>query len=117
MNKMHLHAITVNDYIAAYANPISGKVGDLLRMGRNDDEWPGWVWCTGPDGREGWVPEAYIDIGPPARLRLNYDARELSVQLGETLEILFSQSGWHYARRASGECGWVPENVVQIMEG
>ena len=109
------NAFVSHDYTAAYSDPISGKAGDPLILGRRDDEWSGWIWCTTANGREGWVPEAYIDTGPPASLRRDYDARELSVRAGETLEILFSQSGWHYARRSSGNCGWVPENILQIV--
>lgn len=39
---------------------VPGKVTDIV----------GWVWCTGPDGKSGWVPEAWIDrTSQPWRLR------------------------------------------------
>jgi len=32
------------------------RAGDPVTVGRRDTTWPEYVWCTGPDGRSGWVP-------------------------------------------------------------
>jgi hypothetical protein len=34
--------------------------GEEVTVGRRDDEWPAFVWCTTGAGEEGWVPERYL---------------------------------------------------------
>jgi hypothetical protein len=50
---------------ASYEDPIDVRRGDRVLVGRRDDGFPGWAWCIGPDGREGWMPEVYLTLGPP----------------------------------------------------
>src|SRR5215207_6877662 len=51
----------VREYIAQYPDPISVQAGARVVVGADDPEFPGWRWCTGPDGRSGWVPEQLLD--------------------------------------------------------
>jgi len=46
----------LKEHRASYADPIAMRAGDPVTVGRRDTTWHEYVWCTGPDGREGWVP-------------------------------------------------------------
>ena len=79
-------------------------------MHHEDDDWPGWIWCTGPDGRQGWVPIAWLtrhDDGT-GTLRRDYTARELTVRVGERVTIAYRESGWAWVTNEIGVAGWVP---------
>ena len=105
-------AIIVADYVAQYANPIDVAAGAVVRVERNDPEFPGWWWCCASDGRSGWVPTPLLDptpvAGTLARLRQGYSARELSVQQGEQVSIVSEHAGWLLVRTAAGTTGWIP---------
>jgi uncharacterized protein YgiM (DUF1202 family) len=105
----------VADYRAAYPDPIFMKAGERLRVGEREEDNDAWVWCTGPSGKSGWVPVAYVQTDGDAGTALrDYSAAELSVRTGETLDVLDEEAGWVLARDQRGSCGWVPlENVEQ----
>ena len=92
--------------------------GERLTVGRRDDEWPGWVWCDTEDGRPGgWLPERLLQ--PPdasegafAHAKDIYQTRELTVRIGDRLEVLTSDQGWLLCRAADGGIGWVPTRHV-----
>ena len=59
--------------------PITIQAGDELKIGRRDDERPGWLFCKDSTGREGWVPEKYLKItGEKGLAEQDYTAHELS---------------------------------------
>ena len=98
-----------------YSDPVQVKAGEALAVEDRDSEWPGWVWCTHPDGRTGWVPLAWLDReGSRAVARRDYAATELAVEPGEELELLEYESGWHWARNAAGHLGWVPAANLEL---
>jgi hypothetical protein len=99
----------VTAYTRSYPDPIVMRAGDPLQAAQEDQEWPGWVWCTAADGRSGWVPVAYVDRqGDRATARRDYSAIELSVAPGDELVAVVEESGWIWATNAQGETGWVP---------
>jgi SH3-like domain-containing protein len=80
---------------------------------REDEEFPGWHWCTAPDGREGWVHASFFTRADgAARAGRDYTARELSVEPGVAFEVHERLSGWAYGTLANGMTGWVPEEVL-----
>lgn len=85
------------------------RAGQALRVGRRDDEWPGWVWCEDASGLGGWLPETAVSDG---RALEDFDARELTVSEGEAVEVLRRRAGWAWCRGAGGE-GWVPERCLR----
>ncbi len=100
-------------YVAQYPNPIEVASGAKVRVGREDNEFPGWRWCTAPDGREGWVPVALLSItGTEATVLQNYSARELTVAAGEEVEVEETRHDWLRVRNAEGQRGWIPANTV-----
>jgi hypothetical protein len=83
------------DYQTQYPDPIVMRAGDPLQVGQADADNPAWVWCTGPDGRSGWVPRAYFARdGAAGRALRDYEATELNVRVGEVLTGGEEESGW-----------------------
>lgn len=111
-------ALVTAAYEAAYPDPLIARAGDTLRVAREDDEFPGWLWCVAANGDAGWVPEEYLDRdGAAAQLRRDYDATELTVRAGERLTLLEAVNGWWWAVRADGARGWVPARNVRLESG
>src|SRR4051812_45569790 len=97
------------DYETHYPDPIVMRAGDPLQVGKVDEENPAWVWCTGPDGRSGWVPRTYFSQdGTRGTALRDYAATELSVHAGDDLLSAIEESGWIWATGADGRAGWVP---------
>jgi uncharacterized protein YgiM (DUF1202 family) len=104
------HRITA-DYQAAYPDPIRVRAGEPVTVSdrREQSEGHTWVWCTDARGKSGWVPQTYLE--PHASgwiIPRDYDAAELSVQTGETVAVITTESGWCWATNAHGHSGWLP---------
>jgi uncharacterized protein YgiM (DUF1202 family) len=94
--------------------PIQVAVGEQVRVGETDSEWPAFVMVTTEAG-SGWVPERHLDrAGDLATVRVAYDTTELATSEGESLEALEvdSLSGWIWCRAADGREGWVPDKTL-----
>ena len=89
--------------------------GDTLQFERRKTKWDGWLWCSKPDGRSGWVPESWVRVeGDVCIMERDYNALELAVEPDELLEGILTESGWLLAVSASGDTGWVPLECVDI---
>ena len=101
-----------------YPDPMAMAVGDELKIvKRNDDEWPGWVFCQHKNGKQGWVPANAIKIdGESAIAQQSYVARELSVMEGEIVRIERLESGWAWVTNMTNETGWIPLRNLKIVE-
>jgi uncharacterized damage-inducible protein DinB len=96
-------------YQFQYADPIVLQAGDVVGVEDRPSEWPGWLWCTHPAGRTGWVPADYLErSGPQARARRDYSARELSVAAGETIALVDYANEWYWVTNSAGAAGWIP---------
>lgn len=99
---------------ASAANPVAGRAGEQVVATERVEDWretPGWTWrwCRDHQGREGWAPESLLQTaGTEATLREDYDARELTVAIGERLTVLRELAGWALCRASGGATGWVP---------
>ena len=99
---------------AQYPNPITVRAGDHVIVGADDPEFPGWWWCTGSDGRAGWVPEQLFQrTGTDAVMRQDYTARELSVQAGAEVVLHNAVNGWAWVSSSDGRAGWIPESCIR----
>ena len=105
-------------YDTQYPDPLTMKTGDKLRIvRRNDDEWPGWVFCETQNGKKVWVPETIININDDSAVaQQNYDAKEVSVMEGEIVRIEKVESGWAWVTNMTNETGWVPLKNLKIVE-
>jgi hypothetical protein len=104
------------DYQVTDRNPLVLEAGDVVRMGRPDVGWPGWVWVSAIDGRGSHVPEDILspkEDGTAEVLRPFY-ARDLSVVREEAVESLREVKGWHWCRNAQGEEGWLPAYLLRV---
>jgi hypothetical protein len=89
------------------------KAGDTVSVGHRDETWPSHRWCTAPDGREGWVPDDALHLTSDGwAARSDYDATELEVRRGETVEALRFLADWWWCRAADGSEGWLPDDVL-----
>jgi SH3-like domain-containing protein len=103
----------VRQHRSAYPDPVTFEPGDRLEAGRRDKQYPGWIWVTTADGREGWAPEQYLDLQQsPAVALVQYSARELDTEPGDEVERLEALNGWLLVCNARGECGWVPAHTT-----
>ncbi len=112
-----MRARVIRAHAVIYADPISFRAGDTLRLGHRDDEYVGWIWATAADGRAGWVPEEAVasdDAGHGRALR-DYTARELAVEIGDEVIVDHALAGWVWVRNAHGDEGWIPESDVEPM--
>jgi hypothetical protein len=97
-------ARAVKEWKIIYADPIVVKAGEVVRLGKRDTEWPGWVWCTSEAGKSGWAPEALIEAGgDTGRIRSDYSAVELALQPGDLLVLYRELSGWYWATDEAGK--------------
>jgi|SRR5712692_1612417 len=93
------------------------SVGEEFKVVRRDDEWPGWVFCEGPGGGQGWVPEKYVTIsGEKGIAEQGYVARELSAFEGEKVRVERLESGWAWVTSMTDETGWIPVSNLKGVE-
>ena len=110
-----MKASVIQDYQAVYLYPIAFTAGETVQAIRRDTEYPGWIWCAGSSGKSGWVPERYLQIeGERATALRDYNAVELTVEVGEILTLLEIESGWAWVETGDGRCGWVPVHHLQV---
>jgi len=97
-------------YKSAYPDPIEFEKGDLLKLGRRDTEYPGWIWVLTACDVEGWAPEQYISATNSTEGvgKTEYNAKELNTEPGEELAVLKELNGWYWVENSKGERGWIP---------
>ena len=90
--------------------PIRLSVGQRVRVGDRDTEWPEFVFVTAPQG-SGWVPARHLSApSGSAVVRTEYDTTELPTAVGEVLDVVIEDltSGWIWVRSRDRREGWVP---------
>ena len=107
----------IEDYTSPYTDPLLIKEGEILTIGKKDSEWSGWIWCTNKFGDSRWVPKNYLEIrGKIGKAKQNYNATELSVNIGEELIIEEEEAEWFWVINQLGKSGWVPIKNVQFID-
>jgi len=97
--------------------------GEKLTIGDRDSEWDGWVWCTNSEGVSRWVPEGFVARHGDTCIALReYESTELSVHIGEILDVGEIESGWAWCIKGAelaeqadqaGQAGWVPLECLE----
>lgn len=107
------YVIVSQAHKATYQQVINAVEGEMIEVGPEDVDFPGWVWCTDQHGISSWIPKAYLSIeSEKGRLLRDYNAMELTVGLGDRLSVVVEESSWYLCETESGARGWVPiENV------
>jgi hypothetical protein len=94
-------------------NWIASK-GDIVKFERRPTEYEGWLWCTNMEGESAWAPEEWIEIiNGSCRFKRNYNAIELTIQLGEPVIGDIEVSGWIWVVNRKKAYGWVPRNCLK----
>jgi hypothetical protein len=110
------NARVVASYETAYSTPVVVAHGDPLVPLKTEAKSPGWVWCSGPSGWERWVPARILVHANGAWTSSeDYDARELTVTVGELLDVVSIESGWAWCTTPCGGYGWVPLDHLQLL--
>lgn len=107
----------VLDYQSAYQDPLELRQGEVVLAGKQDREWPEFIWCRNRKGKGGWVPQSKLATqGKTAIVLTHYSARELDVTAGETVAMGEVTGGWCWVTRENGDQGWVPLKVMSCRE-
>lgn len=107
----------IKAHTRSYDDPLRVKKGEVVRATKRElwNERDPWVWCIAASGKEGWVPEPFLDItGNQAVALRDYDAIELTVSIGDDLRILDESSGWYWVKNQRDQYGWVPVECVAL---
>lgn len=102
-------------HTASFAHAPSATAGTSVAFVAADPNYPGWFKGVAADGTEGFFPAAWFQIDPSTRNALaqrDYDARELTVQLGVALHPIEVESGWVRVHAAGGGIGWIPATCL-----
>jgi hypothetical protein len=112
------HVRVTAPYVSAVPSPVHFSPGEVIGVGRRDQQWTSYVWGSDQEGHAGWVPEEYLQMtGPCEAVALrDYDATELTVSRGEHLDVLDEAGGWLLCRSTRGMVGWVPSNHVEALD-
>lgn len=108
-----------SDYTVIDRAPLSLRVGQIVRLGKKDADWPGWIWATTEDGRGSYVPEDILvpaDAGH-ARVQQAFQAHDLSVKKGDSITSLKEVKGWHWCKDFAGREGWLPAYLLTVALG
>jgi hypothetical protein len=107
--------IVTRSHKASYPDPLVITAGDVLQVGRQDETWPLYRWCTGEGGRSGWVPEIYLDQQAEGWVaNQDYSTAELTVEIGTQLHLILEVGGWIFVELPTGVRGWVPRDYIEI---
>jgi uncharacterized protein YgiM (DUF1202 family) len=99
----------IADYQVAYPDPLVVRAGEALVVGKEDPEYPGWVWCKDSTGKGWWFPDDCIERAEGNyRARYDYAATELSATAGEELIMINKKGGWALCTNGRGQSGWLP---------
>jgi SH3-like domain-containing protein len=104
-------------YVAQYRDPIVFRHGDAVQVQRADAEFTEWLWCRGPDGKEGWVHRSFLSESSGRAVAMSdYSAKELTVAVGERGRVIRILDGWAFVELHRARVGWMPERVLNILK-
>lgn len=113
-NSLSYTATVTTAWQASYSRVLEGRAGERVQATGRVEIWhetPGWAWrwCRDSHERGGWTPEALLQLdGDEAILLADYDARELTVDVGARLTVERELAGWARCHTTDGASGWVP---------
>jgi hypothetical protein len=111
--------MVISAHKSNFSNPIHFQAGNLVEVGKADDEFPGWIWVTTLDGNQGWAPIQYLWIdasGKNATANQPYSAQELDTRLAQVLKFHMELNGWGWVENEDHVFGWVPMIGIQPIK-
>ena len=105
----------VRPHLTSAPDPVRFVAGDMLGIGHHDQQWRTYVWCTDQRGHAGWAPDSYLAVSGAheATALCDYDATELTVSMGELLDVMDEAGGWLRCRTSSAREGWIPADNTE----
>jgi hypothetical protein len=106
--------VVVEDWRPAPRRPLVLEAGDVVRVGEHDTEWTSYLWCTGPDGTGGWIPQDYLverEDGT-ATITVGYSTVELPVRSGDVVSGFQTAGAWTWCVAEDGAAGWLPNRIL-----
>lgn len=114
------HYRVIKDYKSPYPYPVVFKKGEKVKVGQSfkgDPDWKNWIWCEGNGNKKAWAPKKYVNIdGTNGIFNKDYNAMELSVQVGEKLVVFEIVNGFGMSEKTNGTRGWVPMKNMEIED-
>jgi hypothetical protein len=111
------HYRVIRAYNSPYPDSIFFRKGEKVAVGQEFKEtpvWKNWLWCEG-NGKKAWVPKRYLVInGAYGVFNTDYDALELSVEVGDELIVHSVVNGFGMSEKLDGTKGWVPMRNLEI---
>ena len=106
----------IRQHNRSYDEGIQFHCGESVQVGRRDDRWSSWLWCTNDLGLGAWVPEQLLSTTDPTRtvVTADYNSIELTVKPGELLLGTKVLAGWVWCKNSRHEEGWVPVENLQL---
>ncbi|WP_067841490.1 SH3 domain-containing protein [Amphibacillus sediminis] len=112
--------IVIKPYTSCYPDPITLKKGDKVYYGKEDTEYPNWIYCKSLiTEKEGWVPKQILTSpleGNISIVKEDYSAHELTVKKQDRLFSQKELNNWLYCRTDDLEWGWIPCEVVRVLD-
>ena len=110
------HEVIVHEaYAAQYHDPIALRCGDTVQIQRADADFTEWLWCRGPDQKEGWVHRSFLSHSSGGAVATSdYSAKEVTVAVGERGRMVRVLDGWAFVEFDGSRVGWVPERVLDV---
>lgn len=109
----------IKEYTSCYPDPILLKKDEEILYGREDTQYPNWIFCKSINSnKEGWVPNQILS--PPegskrAKVLKDYSAHELTVIPGDILHGLEQLNNWTFCKTKTGELGWIPTDHLSSI--
>lgn len=104
----------VKAHEASFPYAMVAGEGDVVTVGKEDPEMPGWFWCKDANGVEAWIPRTHIDIEDGRGvLNQDYNSIELDAQPGETVQFLGESLGWVECLNREWKYGWIPRDKLE----
>lgn len=102
------------DYEVIDRTPLRLNAGDPVEPGPHDPAWPGWTAAATACGRRTYVPDDHLVRHNDGTWRLgaDFDATDLSLARGQSVEALREVGGWFWCRAEDGREGWVPAYLL-----
>lgn len=107
------------DYEENNSLAIQLSPGQEVTSGPADRAWPGWIWATDSEGRNGYVPAEFLEpLGEDRWAALQaFDPTVLKITRGDKIKSLQQIHGWHWCENESGSKGWVADYLLKSVEG
>jgi len=104
----------IKEHKATFPYAMIAREGDIVKVGKEDNEMPGWYWCKDSKNVEAWVPKTHIDIEDGRGIfNQDYNSIEHNVQPGEIVQYLDESLGWVECLNDEWKYGWLPINKLE----